>query len=507
MSSSESSGRLGDHDLFIDGQWVESTLGKRLGVVNPATEQEIATLADGTAADVDAAVAAARRSFDDGRGTWAATPQRERARFLERAAAEMMARMETLGALECADVGAPARIAHQFYAGGGAQIAMALATEAARDDTVGLPLTEVPTLSANYILREPLGVCGLILPWNFPIILAAFKVFSALAAGNSVVLKPAPDGSLSSVELTRIFADLELPPGVFNLVTGGDDVGEAIVAHPDVDKISFTGSTQVGRRIMQLSAGNLKRLTLELGGKSPVIVCDDADLDLAVDGILWGVYFHAGQACESGTRVFVSDDLHDELVARLVSRSSTLVQGDPQSWDTDIGPLVSATQRERVEAYIRSGIEQGATLALGGSRPAHLPTGYYVEPTIFVDVDNSMRIAQEEIFGPVLSVLRSDNLDDAVRKANDSIYGLAATVWSTDFVQAVGLAKHLRAGTVWINDHHMINPRAPYGGYKQSGLGRELGQAGLDQFTELKHLHIDLSGRRDRRVWGLVLGH
>lgn len=501
--------RFGDQEHFIAGQWRGSANDDRMGVINPATEGEIATLAKGGAAEVAAAVDAARSSFDDGQGAWARTPLRERGKFLEGIANDLAKRLEEFGDIECVDAGHSIRLAHKFHAGGGCKYALTIAQQVYRFDNVqGLPLTESPTLSSNYIVREPVGICGLLVSWNGAFVLAVRKVFSALAMGNSVILKPAPDGSLSSVELVRVFEKAGLPSGVLNLVTGGGEAGEALARHPGVDMISFTGSSQTGKRIMELGSGNLKRLLLELGGKSPVIVCDDADLDVAVDGILFGGFMISGQACTAGSRVFVSQARHDELVNRLVDRAKTLVVGDPLDWNTDLGPLVSSMQRERVENYIRSGVNEGAKVVLGGGRPSSQSKGYYIEPTILTGVRNDMCVAREEIFGPVLSVMKYKDLDEAVRCANDTVYGLAATIWTTDYVNAIQISKRLRAGTVWINDHHLNHPLAPMGGFKQSGLGRENGgNLGLEEYTELKHLHIDLSARRDRKIYGIVVSH
>jgi aldehyde dehydrogenase (NAD+) len=396
-----------------------------------------------------------------------------------------------------------------FHAGGGCKYGLSIAQQVYRfDDVQGLPLMESPTLSSNYIVRNPVGVCGALVSWNGGFMLAVRKVFTALAMGNSVILKPSPDGSLSSVELVRVFEKAGLPPGVLNLVTGGGEAGEALAMHPGVDMISFTGASQTGKRIMELGATNLKRLLLELGGKSPVIVCDDADLDVAVDGILFGGFMISGQACTAGSRVFVSPARHDELVERLVERAQTLVVGDTLDWDTDLGPLISSIQRDRVENYVQSGVQEGAKLVLGGSRLSSQSKGFYFEPTILTGVRNDMRIAREEIFGPVLSVIQVQDLDEAIRCANDTIYGLAASIWTTDYVNAVGISKRLRAGTVWVNDHGLNNALAPMGGFKQSGLGRENGgNLGFEEYTELKHLHIDLSARRDRKIYSIVVSH
>jgi aldehyde dehydrogenase (NAD+) len=335
--------------------------------------------------------------------------------------------------------------------------------------------------------------------------MAVWKIAPALAAGNTVVLKPASLTPLSALRMTEIIAETGLlPPGVLNLVTGpGDVVGAALTQSQLVDKIAFTGSTEIGREVMRQAAGTVKKVTLELGGKSPNILLDDAELDLAVDGSLWAVFMHNGQACESGTRLFVPESLYDEFMARLIARASQLVVGLPEDGMTDLGPLISRDQLERVERYIAIGLAEGATPALLGQRPAapELAHGHFISPTIFTDVRNDMRIAQEEIFGPVLAVIKYDRLDDAIRMANDTIYGLAAGIWSADVERAVKVAAQVRAGTVWINDYHMISAEAPFGGYKQSGIGRELGLWGLHAYTEVKHIHAALSRTREARFW------
>jgi acyl-CoA reductase-like NAD-dependent aldehyde dehydrogenase len=365
-----------------------------------------------------------------------------------------------------------------------------------------------PTHSYNFVLREPVGVCAGIIPWNFPLVMAVWKLAPALAMGNTCVLKPASNTPLTALKLAEILADTDLPEGVVNVITGaGSTVGEELASNPDVDKVAFTGSTVVGRRIMQLASSTIKKTTLELGGKSPNIVFEDADMDQAVDGALWATFFHQGQVCESGTRLLLPESIHDEFVERLVERAKQIKVGDPMDYESDLGPLVSAAQRETVENYVRIGKEQGAKLVLGGGRPEGdgFERGYWFEPTIFTEVDNSMTIAQEEIFGPVLSVIKFSDDDDAVRIANDSIYGLASGVWSQDPDRCLDIAKRLRAGTVWINDFHLLNCVAPFGGYKQSGIGRELSGYGLNEYTEVKHVHWDLGTPREQKLFGVIL--
>ncbi|MCI0344966.1 MAG: aldehyde dehydrogenase family protein, partial [Chloroflexi bacterium] len=335
-----------------------------------------------------------------------------------------------------------------------------------------------------------------------------WKIGPALATGNTIVIKPATETPCSLFELAGIIDKTDLPKGVVNVVHGGGaDCGEEICSSPLVDKVAFTGSTAVGRRIMQLASDTVKKVTLELGGKSANIILDDADLEMAVDGSLFGCFFHQGQACESGTRLLVPEAQHDKIVAQLVERTKLLNCGDPLDMASAQGPLVSARQRETVEGYIRAGLEEGAKIAVGGKRPANLPKGYYVEPTILTDVKNSMKVAQEEIFGPVLVVIRYKNIDDAIRIANDSIYGLGGAVWSRDTDKAMAVAKQVRTGTMWVNDYHLLSVAAPFGGYKQSGIGREFGLEGMLEYMQMKHIHVDQVGNRAAKFWyGALFG-
>jgi acyl-CoA reductase-like NAD-dependent aldehyde dehydrogenase len=365
-----------------------------------------------------------------------------------------------------------------------------------------------PTLSANYLRREPVGVCAAIVPWNFPLVLGIWKIAPALAAGNSIVVKTDEKTPLSLLRLAEVAHECGVPAGVFSVITGdGAEVGARLASHPDVSKVAFTGSTAVGREIMRLASGTVKKVSLELGGKGPVIILDDADLETAVDGALFGCMLYSGQMCESGTRVFVPDELHDEFVERLVTRARTIRLGDPHDLDTDLGPVVSERQHRRILDYLQSGVADGATVALGGDVPEgeEFETGYWIEPTIFTDVTNDMRIAREEIFGPVMCVLRYSDLDEAIAQANDTIYGLSAGVWSTDYERAIEVGDRLRAGTVWINSWHAVDPALPFGGYKQSGVGRELGPNVLEEYTEAKHLHVDLSRSLDRQIFDILL--
>jgi aldehyde dehydrogenase (NAD+) len=373
-----------------------------------------------------------------------------------------------------------------------------------------VPHADYPAAAWSLVRREPFGVCGAITPWNFPFILMIWKVAPALAMGNTCVVKPASYTPLSTLEFAKIVAETDLlPPGVLNVVPGGGrEAGEELAASPLVDKIAFTGSTEVGRRIMTLASGNIKKVTLELGGKSANILLDDADLDIAAPGSLWATFLHQGQICHSGTRLFVPRAQHDAIVDQLVELTEGLRVGPAQDFDTDLGPINNAPQLETIERYVELGRKEGATLATGGSRVtvAGYEDGWYHAPTIFCDVRNDFQIAQEEIFGPVLSVLPYDDVEQAITMANDSIYGLGGGVWSRDVPRAIEVAKRIRTGTVWINDYHLVNGAAPFGGYKQSGVGRELGVWGLREFQQTKHIHVDQSPTKDQKFWFQILG-
>lgn len=493
------------YQLYINGEWVDAASGETFQVLNPYTEEVIAEAAKGGSEDAQKAIDAARKAFDS--GVWSDLPQKRRSEIMLDIVERMMAKQSELVELEIKDAGLTIRFSSM------AGIPDAIGRFRYFAELAGtvsfyepLPAMEFPT-SYNYALREPIGVCGLIVPWNVPLWMATGKLAPALAAGNTVVLKPASNTPITAMELAKIIDESEMPKGVVNVVTGpGPIVGEEIASNPKVDKVSFTGSTEVGRRIVELASSTVKKLTLELGGKSPVIVLEDANLDVAIDGALYGIYFHSGQICMAGSRLFLPESLHDEFVEKLVAKALRIKLGDPMDFGTDMGPLVSAEQRERVEGYIKSGLEQGAKLACGGGRPKGLEKGYFVEPTIFVDVNNDMKIAQEEIFGPVLSVIKYSAVEEAIKMANDVIYGLAGAVWSEDMGRAMDVAKKIRAGTVWINEHHMLGREHPFGGYKQSGVGREYGIYSFNEYTEIKHVYMDLVRKRESKVWyGIVV--
>jgi aldehyde dehydrogenase (NAD+) len=476
--------------LFINGEWVDAQSGETFPTYAPSTGEKIADVAKAGREDAQRAVEAARKAFDD--GPWPRMSGKDRAAKLRKVAEIINARQAELAEIEARDGGGTIKKA-TFADVPGAVSTFNTFADCAENEPDVIERGESPFPPAKSVVRrEPFGVCSGIVPWNFPFLMAGWKIAPAIAAGNTVVLKPASFTSLSAIEMVKACQEADIPPGVVNLITGpGGSAGEELAQHPLVDKVAFTGSTEVGRRIMQLASGTVKKVTLELGGKSANIVCDDADLDVAAAGVLWGTFFHNGQVCESGTRALVSRKVYDEFVGMLVERAAKIVIGDNMDMATDLGPLVAPSQVDTTERYVKLGLDEGAKLLCGGSKPANLAPGldqsaYYL-PTIF-EADNSMKIAQEEIFGPVLCVIPFDSDDEAVKIANDSIYGLGGGVWSKNTDRAHAIAAQMRTGTVWINDYHMITPTQPFGGYKQSGIGRELGDYGYNEYRQIKHV-------------------
>ncbi len=465
------------HDkLFINGQWVKPAGTGMIEVINSTTEEVMGSIPEGTAEDVSAAVAAAKAAFE----SWSTTPAEERRRYLQLIADKLVSKKEEIAALVAAEVGMPLAMATAVQAGMPAMVMGSYAellNSFQFEETIGKAL----------VVKEPVGVVGCITPWNFPLHQVICKVAPALAAGCTVVLKPSEVAPLTAFVLAEIIADIGLPAGVFNLVTGyGPVVGEAIAAHPDVDMVSFTGSTRAGKRVSEVAAQTVKKVSLELGGKSANVILDDADFEKAVKSGVGACYFNSGQTCSALTRMLIPRSRYDEAVAIAKKTAEGFTVGDPLGGAAKLGPLVSATQRERVIGYIKKGIEEGATLVCGGPEmPEGLKKGYFVRPTVFANVNNKMTIAQEEIFGPVLSIIPYEDEDDAVRIANDTIYGLAGGVWSGDTERAKRVARRLRTGQVEINGGK-FNPLVPFGGYKQSGNGRELGKYGLEEFLEVK---------------------
>lgn len=495
------------YPMLIGGAVVDTD--EKMTVIDPSDESVVATTAKGDATHIDAAVAAGKAAFQS--GVWAGKPPQERATIMRAIAAAANDRIEELVELEMAANGATVRQATGFHVG----YALAHFTYFADlADTYAFSrpasIASFPTLAQSVVHREPIGVVGAIAPWNFPLLLTLWKVGPALAAGNSVVVKPDEHTPLSILKFAEIAEENGLPKGVLNVVPGdGRDAGARLASHPDIGKIAFTGSTAVGREIMKLASGTVKEVTLELGGKGPSIVLDDADLDMAVDGVLYGCFMYSGQVCESGTRALVPRDLHDEFVERLIERAGTIVLGETRDWDTDMGPVIDGKQQGRILQYIEEAVKAGATVATGGGKPEGelFDRGFWVSPTIVTNVDNSMAIAREEVFGPVLVVIPYDDDDDAVSIANDSDYGLAASVWTADNSRGLAIAARVEAGSVWINDAHQINAEVPFGGYKQSGVGRELGPDALDEYTQAKTVHLDLSGGRENKPYDILLSH
>lgn len=494
--------------LFINGKWEPASNQETFDVFNPANGQLVAKVAKGTAADVDKAVQAARDAFDN--TEWKNMNPKDRAGVLYAISYQIAQHAEELTYLESISSGGTVRRISSNDILQMVDLFQTMANftlEYPYSET--LPVPPFPGPAHNFIWREPIGVCAAITPWNLPMVIATWKIAPALAMGNTVVLKPASYTPLSTLKLAEIISKV-VPPGVINVVCGpGADVGEALVNHPKVDKVAFTGSTEVGRRIMGLAANTIKNTTLELGGKSPNILLEDADLSIALPGSLFGVFLHSGQLCESGTRLFVPDSMYDQVVAGLVALTSKLKLGNPLDPATDLGPVISKKQKETILSYIEAGKQEGATLVCGGKevQVAGCEEGHFIEPTIFANVTNDMKIAQEEIFGPVLSVIRYSDLDEAIRLANDSIYGLAAGVWTGDVNKAYNVARKLQAGVVWINDWHMLRNDAPFGGYKQSGIGREMGKHSLDAYTQVKHVHTSMAPELERKNWyGILFG-
>ena len=474
--------------MLIDGEWVEARSGRTFEVMNPATAEPMATVPDAGAEDVDRAVKAGRRAFDGG---WRDATAQERGRVLLRLADTVRREAQRLATLETLNSGKPlaesefdvndAATCFEYYGG--------LATK-----LHGEVLT-VPDNALSMALKEPVGVAAQIIPWNYPLLMAAWKLAPAICAGCSMVIKPAEQTPVTLLELARFFEECGLPKGVVNVVTGfGETAGAPLVAHPQVDKIAFTGSVDVGKSVMRAAAETLKKISLELGGKSPNIFFADADFEAAVDGALFGVFVNQGEVCSAGSRVLVQKPIYKKMLDAMVEKAKRIKLGPGIDSSTKMGPLVSKAQMERVLRYQEIGKKE-AKVAAGGGRPSDpaLQRGYFVEPTIFYDVDNSATIAREEIFGPVMSVIPFEDEADALRIANDTPYGLAAAVWSRDIFKCLRMVKKLQAGIVWVNHMQPTYVEAPWGGYKMSGIGRELGPWGAEEYLQVKQVYINLN--------------
>lgn len=479
--------KVSNQKLFINGKWVNSISGKTFATFNPATGQEICQVAEADSADVDLAVKAARKAFES--GPWKKMSAAERGRRINKLADLMEKNLPALAALESLDNGKPLRDslnadlplsikAYRYYAGW-------------CDKTHGKTIP-VEGEYFCYTKHEPVGVVGQIIPWNFPLLMVAWKWAPALATGCTIVLKPAEQTPLTALRMAELAQEADIPDGVINVVPGfGPTAGAAITSHMDIDKVAFTGEGSTGQLVMQAAAkSNLKRVSLELGGKSPNVVFADADLDAAVEGAYFGLFFNQGQCCCAGSRLFVEEDIHDAFVEKLVARAKKQRVGDPFDMATTQGPQISQEQCDRIMGYIDVGVSEGANLLSGGKRVGS--KGYFIQPTIFSGVKDNMRIAKEEIFGPVMNILKFKDVDEVVQRGNKTFYGLAAAIWTKDITKAHRLANNLRAGTVWVNCYDVFDAAAPFGGFKMSGIGRELGEYALSLYTEIKTVYINL---------------
>jgi betaine-aldehyde dehydrogenase len=473
--------------LYINGQWTDSCSGKEREILNPFDASVIATVAEGNRDDTKAAITAARQAFDE--GGWPQTPASERARLLFKLASLIERDCEELSRLESLDTGKTVEESRwdmddiagifRYFAG-------------LADKDGGEVIASPNPDTTSMVIREPVGVCGQISPWNYPLLQASWKMAPALAAGCTIVMKPSEITPLTTLKVTELAEEAGFPAGVINTVLGpGPEVGAELAESNDVDLISFTGGIATGKTIMRAAAGNVKKVALELGGKNPNIIFDDADFDLAVDYALNGVFFHAGQICSAGARVMVQDGIHDRFVEALRQRMERIVVGNGFDKKTQMGPLISADHLAKVEGYVQIAKDEGAKLLFGGTRPTDstLQEGYFYLPTLFTECRNDMRIVQEEVFGPVITIERFTTEEEVIQRANSTIYGLSAGFWTRDADRIERMSKALRFGTVWANDFNVYFVQAPWGGYKQSGLGRELGKVGLEEYTELKHIY------------------
>jgi (Z)-2-((N-methylformamido)methylene)-5-hydroxybutyrolactone dehydrogenase len=482
-----------EYKMLVGGEWIDARSGKTFESTNPYTGRVWATAPEADEEDVDAAVKAAREAFDE--GPWSKMTGTERARLIRRLAELLAENADDIAEVESTDNG---KLLREMSGQLGALSEWYYYFAGAADKIQG---ETIPSDKPNFFVytrREPIGVVGAIIPWNSPLLLLTFKLAPALAAGCTIVVKPAEQTPASTLEFAKLFEEAGFPPGVFNVVTGfGEGAGRPLVSHPGVDKVAFTGSTETGKQVMKDAADHLAKVTLELGGKSPNIVFADADLEAANNGVVSGIFAATGQTCIAGSRLFVQEGAHDELVERLSEKAKDIKLGNPLDMETEMGPVAFKEQLDKVQDYIRIGQEEGAILVCGGKRPEEegLKDGYFIEPTIFAEVDNRMQVARDEIFGPVLSVIPFEDEEELVRQANDTPYGLAAGVWTKDLQKAHRVAHALRAGTIWVNSYRTLSFNTPFGGYKMSGLGRENGLESLQEYTEVKSVWVELSSQ------------
>ncbi|MBI2675159.1 MAG: aldehyde dehydrogenase family protein [Candidatus Aenigmarchaeota archaeon] len=483
---------MAEYGMYIDGVWSGSSSGETFDVLNPATEDVIAKVPKGTVEDARRSIDAARKAFDS--GIWSGKTPAERSAVLYRLAELVVSNADKLAKLESLNVGKTLKYSRdsdlpfiidnlKFFAG------------AARS-LEGKAAAEYSGMGTSIIRREPLGVIGCIIPWNYPLYIAVWKIAPALAAGNTLVVKPASYTPLTLLEFAKLAAKAGVPKGALNVVTGpGGVIGSEIAMSRKVDMIALTGDTETGKRVVQMASASIKRIHLELGGKAPMIVLPDADIEAVAQGAVIGGYWNTGQDCTAVTRVIIHEDLYEKTIRRMAQKARRFVVGDPLNAKTDMGPLISARQRERVEAFIRKGLEEGARIVAGGKRPAGLKKGFYLEPTILRDAEQDMAVCREEIFGPVIVAYSYSKLDEAIEKANDVDYGLAASVYGRDITSCMKAANELDFGTVWINEHGILTSEMPHGGFKQSGFGKDLSIYSFDEYTRTKHVYIDLTGK------------
>ena len=472
--------------LLIDGQWVEAASGKTFVTTDPATEQEITNVAHGEAEDIDRAVAAARRAFEA--GPWRTITPSARGQIIWRLADLLEKHADEFAELEALDNGKPLSVARTADVPLAVDLFRYMAGWATKIEGNTIPISVPGTLA--YTLMEPVGVVGQIIPWNFPLLMAAWKLGPALAVGCTVVLKPAEQTPLSALRLGELFQEAGLPDGVLNIVTGFGDAGARLAAHPGVDKVAFTGSTEVGKLVVQAAPGNLKKVSLELGGKAPLIIYRDADIDTAIANAATAAFFNHGQCCTSGSRLYVEHDVYDDVVTGIAEQARKIRVAPAFDPGTQMGPLISGEQFERVSGYLAAGFAEGATALAGGGR--HGDTGYFIEPTVLTNVSQDMTIVREEIFGPVLPAMAFDDPREIAAAANDTNYGLAAGVWTRDISKAHKTAALIRAGTIWVNTYHVYDAALPFGGYKESGWGREMGHQVLNNYLESKSVVVGL---------------